>query len=191
MRWGCTVALLILIALPGIGSAAAGGENMPGPAKLGEFIPASPPRPAPPIAFTDLNGNALSLDDFKGKPVILNLWATWCEPCIREMASLDRLQSRLADKIAILAISEDRGGREIVAPFFAKLGLGSVKTYLDPKSNVGHAFTVRGLPTSFLIDRDGQVLGRLEGAAEWDSPKILAVLKPLLAGDAVVKTSFR
>jgi len=121
--------------------------------------------------------------------VLINLWATWCEPCLREMPSLERLQSRLGDRIAVLAVSEDRGGNKAVEPFIAKLGLKSVKTYLDPKSAVGQAFEVRGLPTSFLIDRDGKVLGKVEGAAEWESPKILGVLEAFLSGDGVVKTS--
>ena len=121
--------------------------------------------------------------------MLVNLWATWCEPCLREMPSLERLQSHLGDRIAVLAVSEDRGGGKIVEPFIEKLGLKSVKIYLDPKSAVGQAFEVRGLPTSLLIDREGKVLGRVEGAAEWDSPKIMAVLQPFLASDGVVKAS--
>ena len=74
---------------------------------------------------------------------------------------------------------------------YTKKYFKSVKIYIDPKSVVGHAFGARGLPTSFLIDREGKVLGRVEGAAEWDSPKILGVLKPLLSGDGVVKASSR
>jgi hypothetical protein len=105
------------------------------------------------------------------------------------MPSLERLQSRLGERITVLAVSEDRGGNKAVEPFIAKLGLKSVKIYIDPKSEVGHAFGARGLPTSLLIDREGKVRGRVEGAAEWDSPKILGVLEPLLSSDSVVKTS--
>jgi hypothetical protein len=107
------------------------------------------------------------------------------------MPSLERLQSRFGDRIAVLAVSEDRGGSKAVEPFIAKLGLKAVKPYLDPKSAVGHAFEVQGLPTSFLIDRDGKLIGKVEGAAEWDSPKILGILEPLLSGGGVVKTSTR
>jgi peroxiredoxin len=106
------------------------------------------------------------------------------------MPSLERMQSRLRDKITVIAISEDRGGSKTVEPFINKLGLKSFKTYLDPKSAVGRAFKVAGLPTSFLIDREGRVLGRVEGAAEWDSPKLLEVLKSFLGGDDVIKASF-
>ena len=157
---------------------------------LGQFVPASPPRPAPQVSFSDATGASANLSDFAGKPVLLNLWATWCAPCRREMPSLERLQARLGDKITVLAISEDIGGNKAVAPFIAKFGLKAVKTYLDPKSTLTQAFNVDGLPTSFLIDRRGRVIGRVEGEAEWDSPKMLSVIEPLLLPDDIVKTSF-
>src|SRR5439155_10293748 len=157
--------------------------------RLGEFIPVSPPEPAPAVSFVDFAGNTVSLAEFAGKFVLVNLWATWCEPCLREMPSLDRMQRRLSDKITVVAISEDRGGSTTVEPFIDKLGLKSFKTYLDPKSGAGRALKVEGLPTSFLIDREGRVLGRVDGAAEWDSPKLLAVLGSFLGADEVIKAS--
>ena len=191
MRWVGTAALVFLLVAPGLGVAAEDEADMPDRTKLGEFVPSSQPFAAPAISLADSDGHTVELADLRGKLVLVNLWATWCEPCLREMPSLERLQSRFGERIAVLAVSEDRGGDKIVEPFIAKLGLKSVKIYIDPKSEVGHAFEVRGLPTSFLIDRDGKVLGRVEGAAEWDSPKILGVLEPLLSGDGVVKASSR
>jgi thiol-disulfide isomerase/thioredoxin len=191
MKWTVAAALALFLATPGPGTAAESETNMPDRTKLGEFVPSSQPFPAPAISLVDRTGHTIELSDLRGKPVIVNLWATWCEPCLREMPSLERLQSRLGERIAVLAVSEDRGGDKAVEPFIAKIELKSVKIYIDPKSEVGHAFAVRGLPTSFLIDRDGKVLGRVEGAAEWDSPKILGVLEPLLSGDGVVKASSR
>jgi len=154
-------------------------------------VPSTQPRPAPAISLADTSGHSVELSELQGKLVIVNLWATWCGPCLREMPSLERLQSRLGERVAVLAVSEDRGGNKTVEPFVAKLGLKSVKIYIDPKSEVGHALGVRGLPTSFVIDREGKVRGRVEGAAEWDSPKILSVLEPLLSVDGVVKASSR
>ena len=191
VRWSRAAALLLLLVLANTGSAVENNASSPERARLGEFIPASPPVPAPAISFVDLTGDTVSLAEFAGKFVLVNLWATWCEPCLREMPSLDRMQRHLADKITVVAISEDRGGSKTVAPFIDKLGLKSFKTYLDPKSGAGRAFKVEGLPTSFLIDREGRVLGRVEGAAEWDSPKLLGVLKSFLGGDEVIKASFR
>jgi thiol-disulfide isomerase/thioredoxin len=167
-------------------SAPTGADEAP----TGRFVPISPPRLAPQVSFTDAAGKTVLLSDFAGKVVLLNLWATWCGPCRREMPSLERLQTRLGDKITVLAVSQDIGGNKAVAPFAAKLGLKAIKTYLDPKSALTQAFKVDGLPTSFLIDRRGRVVGRVEGEAEWDSPKMLAIIEPLLPQDDIVKTSF-
>ena len=191
VRWSRIACLLLPLVLAGAGTAVEDGAVGVKRPRLGEFIPNSPPIPAPTISAVDLAGNTVSLSDFAGRLVLINFWATWCEPCLREMPSLERMQSRLGDKITVVAISEDRGGSKTVEPFINKLGLKSFKTYLDPKSDAGRAFKVAGLPTSFLIDRDGRVLGRVEGAAEWDSPKLLEVLKSFLGGDKVIKASFR
>ena len=191
IRWSRTAAVLLLLFLTGAGTAVEDGAVAVERPRLGEFIPSSPPVPAPTISLVDLAGNTVSLSEFAGRLVLINLWATWCEPCLREMPSLERMQSRLGDQITVVAISEDRGGSKTVEPFINKLGLKSFKTYLDPKSDAGRAFKVAGLPTSFLIDREGRVLGRVEGAAEWDSPKLLEVLKSFLGGDEVIKASFR
>jgi thiol-disulfide isomerase/thioredoxin len=192
-------ALLCLLLL-GAGAVAVGGadrtpadqtptnQTSPKPTPLGVFIPAMPPRPAPAISFADLAGNGVRLADFRGRVVLVNLWATWCAPCRREMPSLDRLQSRFGDRLAIIAISEDRGGGKAVAPFLLEFGLKSVKVYLDPESAAGFAFKVAGLPSSFLIDRDGNIVGRVEGGADWMSPGIIDSIEPFL-DNTIVKTS--
>jgi thiol-disulfide isomerase/thioredoxin len=183
-----TVALAFLFAA----TAAVAAE--PDTVKPGEFIPASPPQPAPEVSFTDLKGNWVALADFKGKLVLLNLWATWCQPCLKEMPSLEKLQATQADKLVVAAVSEDRGGGQVVEPFVAKIGLDKVKIYLDPKSAVGHAFSVRGLPTTLVIDTEGRLVGRVEGAAEWDSAKMAALLQPFLpaaSDDAKLKRAER
>jgi thiol-disulfide isomerase/thioredoxin len=189
MRWSRAFISLLLLVLAGGGLAAEDKPDVREGGRLGEFIPASPLQPAPAVSFVDLAGNTVSLSEFTGKIVLVNLWATWCEPCLREMPSLERVQSRLGDKLAVVAISEDRGGSKTVEPFVDKLGLKSVKVYLDPKSAIERAFKVQGLPTSFLIDREGRVLGRVEGGAEWDAPKLLEVLKSFLGDDEIIKAA--
>jgi thiol-disulfide isomerase/thioredoxin len=191
MRRPGALALSLLLLLARLGSAAELETGAAEPPRLGEFVPVSPPQPAPPFSFADPGGNTVSLADFAGKLVVLNLWATWCAPCLREMPSLDRMQARLGEAVVVLAISEDRGGNKVVEPFIEKLGLKSVKFYLDPKSGAERAFKVQGLPTSFVIDRGGKILGQVEGAAEWDSPKLLDTLKSFLPGDETIKASFR
>ena len=191
VRWSRPATIVLLLVLAGAETAVENGAVPLERPRLGEFIPSSPPVPAPTISLVDLAGNTVSLSEFAGRLVLINLWATWCEPCLREMPSLERMQSRLGDKITVVAISEDRGGSKTVEPFINKLELKSFKIYLDPKSDAGRAFKVAGLPTSFLIDREGRVLGRVDGAAEWDSPKLLAVLGSFLGADEVIKASFR
>ena len=168
-----TVAVALLLPVM---AAAAGQDEF----KPGEFSPLASPQPAPEVAFTDTAGNPANFSDFKGKLLLVNLWATWCQPCLREMPSLEKLQASQGDQLVVAAISEDRGGAKVVEPFVAKLGLDRVKVYLDPKSEVGHAFEVRGLPTTVVIDPEGKVVGRVEGAAEWDMPKMLMALTPFL-----------
>ena len=148
--------------------------------KLGEFIPAGSPQPAPEISFTDMEGKTATLADFKGKFVLLNLWATWCQPCLKEMPSLLTMQARIGPALTVLAVSEDHAGAKVVQPFLAKHDLDKLRVYLDPKSTVVHAFEARGLPTSILIDAEGKVLGKVEGGADWDSDAMRDALSKLL-----------
>ena len=157
--------------------------------KLGEFIPVNPPQPAPEVGFTDTAGKPASLGDFKGKPAVVNLWATWCQPCIKEMPSLARLQGRFAGVLTVAAIAEDHDGLKPVGPFIAKMKLEQLAVYLDPKADVAHAFHAPGLPTSIVLDAKGRVVGRVEGAAEWDSAKMIAVLEPLIDDNALKKAA--
>jgi thiol-disulfide isomerase/thioredoxin len=153
--------------------------------KIGEFIPAAAPQPAPEISFDGLDGKPIALASFKGKFVILNLWATWCQPCLKEMPSLEKLQARLGPALTVLAVSEDHGGADVVTPFVAKLDLDKLKIALDPKSDATRALHARGLPTSFAIGGDGQILGKVEGGADWDSDQMRAALAKLMpAGGA-------
>ena len=142
-----------------------------------DFVLAEPAKPVPALAFTDLDGKALTLDAFRGKVVVLNLWATWCVPCIKEMPSLQRLSAKLRDKgVAVLALSQDRAGAKVVTPFLEKHALKTLPIYLDTKGAVLKALNGRGLPTTLVIDRDGREVGRLEGDAEWDGPHALALI---------------
>ena len=160
---------------------------------LGEFTPLDRPLPAPALQFTARDGRPARLADFRGRFLLVNLWATWCAPCVREMPSLERLQAQLGNRLAVLAISEDRQGGAVVEPFLAKLGLERLAVYLDPQDAAQQAFHARGLPTSYLIDPEGRILGLLEGAAEWDSPAMLQRLDGYLGRGATraLKTSTR
>jgi thiol-disulfide isomerase/thioredoxin len=163
-------------------------------ATLGQFTPLDPPRPAPEAGFVERDGTPHRLEDFRGRFLLVNLWATWCAPCVREMPSLARLQAKLGNRLAVLAVSEDRGGAQVVEPFIEKHGLEALAVYLDPKSALGEGLEISGLPTTFLIDDQGRILGELKGAAEWDSPGMVTTIERYLKGtdaSGVVKTSVR
>nr|WP_255575126.1 TlpA disulfide reductase family protein [Caldovatus aquaticus] len=140
-----------------------------------------PPRPLPAdFAFTDADGAPQTLARFAGQGVLLNFWATWCAPCVAEMPALDRLAEALAgDGIVVLALSSDRGGREQVEAFYRRLGIRRLGVWLDPRGAAARKAGVRGLPTSILLDREGRERARLEGAAEWDSPEFVAIIREL------------
>ena len=153
---------------------------IPLPAAAFNFAPTEP-KPAPELSFLDGQGNALSLEDFRGKVVVLNLWATWCAPCRREMPSLDRLQAELGGAgLEVIALSLDRGDVAKIREFFEELGIASLAIYQDPEARAGRELGAPGLPTTIVIDRTGQEVGRLLGPAEWDSDEALAVIRALL-----------
>jgi thiol-disulfide isomerase/thioredoxin len=171
--------LALFLAVSATPAYAAGDPPLKG--EMRDFALAKPPKPVPALAFTDMNSKELTLADFKGKLVVINLWATWCAPCIKEMPSLDRMNARLAPQgLALLAISQDRGGAKTVAPFIERLGLKSLPVYLDPSGGVQRSLGVRGLPTTVVIGGDGRELGRFEGDANWDGPDARALLEHFL-----------
>lgn len=172
-------ALALVLTLPAGPVQAAGDPPLKG--EMRDFVLAKPPKPAPALSFTGMDGKELTLADFKGKLAVINLWATWCAPCIKEMPSLDRMNARLAPQgLALLAISQDRGGAKTVAPFIEKLGLKSLPVYLDPTGGVQRALGVRGLPTTIVFDGAGRELGRFEGDANWDGPDARELLTHFL-----------
>lgn len=164
-------------AVTGFGMAALSAALMlhppggPESAPAGHFQAAE--RPVADFAFTDGAGAPLRLADFAGKVLLLNLWATWCAPCVKEMPSLDRLQSELGGPgFQVLALAEDRGGAAVVLPFLEKQRVKALAPYLDPTGATNSVLGVRGLPTSVLIGRDGREVARLLGGTDWDNPAV-------------------
>ncbi len=157
------------------------GGTASGPPISGQvqnFVASSVGRQGPEAKWTDSNGDARRLADFAGKVVMVNFWASWCAPCLRELPSIDRLQAKMAgDDFTVVAINIDQEGLE-VAQMFAELhDLSSLALYVDPRGIVSRAMGVQGIPTTVLYDRSGRELGRLEGGAEWDSPEAEALLQ--------------
>ena len=153
------------------------GEAPPLGGAMHEFILQTPPAPAPDVAFSDGDNATLGFKDFKGKVTLVNLWATWCAPCVKEMPSLEALkQARGGADFDVVTISEDKTARKVVDPFFEKNNLTALPRYTDAESAVGRAFRVRGLPSTVLLDRDGNEIGRFEGGANWAGSDALALI---------------
>lgn len=145
------------------------------------FVRRNPPADLPEVAFLDESGAARTLADFKGKAVLLNLWATWCGPCRHEMPSLDRLQKELgSDTFEVVALSLDRGGKDTARKFFDEIKVQNLKLYIDSTMKAGNALRAVGMPTTILIGKDGRELGRLPGPAEWDSAEAKALIAEAL-----------
>ena len=141
----------------------------------------SGPKPAPAFSFTDAEGKGCAASDFAGQGLVVNLWATWCPPCVAEMPALDRAQAALAgEDVRVLALSSDREGRAKVEPFYRERGVRHLGLWLDPRGAAQRALGARGLPTTVIIDRKGQERARLEGPAEWDTPEMLAAIRRLV-----------
>jgi thiol-disulfide isomerase/thioredoxin len=153
---------------------------IPLPAAAFNFAP-SEPAPAPEVAFEDAAGNPLTLEDFRGQVVVLNLWATWCAPCRHEMPSLDRLQAAEGGPdLQVVPLSVDRGDTSKIEEFYEEIGIEHLAIYRDPSNAVGRALGAFGLPTTVVIDQHGREVGRLLGPAEWDSGEALALLRSLI-----------
>lgn len=150
--------------------------------ELAALALASEPRRLPPLAFTDSAGKPVTLADFKGRVVLLNLWATWCVPCRKEMPALDQLQARLGGPdFEVVAINLDTRDPDKPRAFLSEIGVSSLAYFADPATktfqalrSVGRGF---GLPTTILIDRDGCEMAYLAGPAEWGGADAEALVK--------------
>ncbi|HYD15132.1 MAG TPA: TlpA disulfide reductase family protein [Hyphomicrobium sp.] len=145
------------------------------------FVFKKTPEPLADVSFVDGSGTPKTLKDFRGKTVLLNLWATWCAPCREEMPSLDRLQAALgSDKFEVVALAVDRTGVDAARKFLADTKVNALKLYADPTTRSGSALKAVGMPTTILIDAEGREIGRLPGPAEWDSEHAKRLVQSVL-----------
>ncbi|MDQ0396176.1 thiol-disulfide isomerase/thioredoxin [Labrys monachus] len=140
------------------------------------------PQPLPPISFQRADGTSMSLADFKGRTVLLNLWATWCVPCRREMPALNKLEGDLGGKdFEVVAVNIDTRNADRVAAFLDDNKIDRLARYADPSTGILQSLKDeglgQGLPTSVVIDRQGCRLAAMAGPAEWASDEAKAVIK--------------
>ena len=150
---------------------------------LEKLVHVKPPKALPEVAFTDAAGAEHKLSEWKGKIVLINLWATWCAPCKKEMPSLSRLQAKLGGAdFTVLPISLDRGGPDKPGKYLAASKLDNLPLYLDSTNATLQTLAAPGLPLSVLLDREGREIARMAGPAEWDSAEAETIIKDAIAG---------
>jgi thiol-disulfide isomerase/thioredoxin len=130
---------------------------------------------APAATFRGPDDAPVTLAAFKGKPLLVNLWATWCAPCVAEMPTLDKLAAKQGKAMTVIAVAEDLQGAEVVDPWFQKAGLKTLQPYLDPENALLDA-TAGALPTSILYDAEGKEVWRIVGAIDWQGAEAKALL---------------
>ena len=139
------------------------------------------PRDLPPLRFADANAAPTSLAAFRGRMVLLNVWATWCPPCIKEMSALDRLQATLGGPhFEVVALSIDEGGAPVVRSFFLRNGIKRLHPYIDTFREAMTSLAGAGIPLTLLVDPDGREIGRKRGPAEWDRPASVQLMQRYL-----------
>ncbi|HRO15295.1 MAG TPA: TlpA disulfide reductase family protein [Paracoccus sp. (in: a-proteobacteria)] len=139
-------------------------------------------KPAPDIAFTDLDGGSHTLADYRGRALLVNFWATWCAPCREEMPSLDALQKQMGDDdFAVLTIAAGRNPAPAIRKFFDEEGITALPALTDPQMALARAFGVLAMPVSVLIDAEGNEVARMSGDADWASPAAVALIEQLKA----------
>ncbi|HWW58714.1 MAG TPA: TlpA disulfide reductase family protein [Sphingopyxis sp.] len=130
---------------------------------------------APAAAFKGPDDASVTLASFRGKPLLVNLWATWCAPCVAEMPTLDALAAKNGERMTVIAVAQDLQGAEIVDPWFQKAGLKALQPYLDPQNGLLDAAN-SALPTSIFYDAGGRELWRIVGAIDWQGKEAGALL---------------
>ena len=157
------------------------GRGLPDVASV--LVPVEPPKPPPVGVFLDAEGNEHSFESFRGHGMVVNLWATWCQPCVAEMPSLAALSKALAPfDIAVLPLSSDRGGAKMVASWFESHQVSGLPVLVDPRGALARAWGGDGIPATHVISRDGKERASLEGAADWSSDAAVALIRRLVEG---------
>jgi thiol-disulfide isomerase/thioredoxin len=183
----CLPALLTVLALSGCDRQKADAPQGEAP-KTANAAAAAPAYPtgrldrshagaaAPNVNFEDPQGRPVNLSVFRGRPLLVNFWATWCGPCVVEMPSLDRLAAREGETLQVLAVSQDMGGRQKVADFFAARSFRRLEPYLDGEMAMMAALRIDTLPTTILYDAEGREVWRMTGMAEWEGERAARLL---------------
>lgn len=169
------------------------GANAAAAQELSDLVPADmrglvihdAPQPVTDAPFLDMQDAEGRLSDYRGRVVVLNFWATWCAPCREEMPSLDALQRELGgEDFTVLALATGRNPLPAIDRFFEQVGITDLPVIRDPGQRIAQVSAVLGLPTTLILDREGQEIARLTGTADWASDEAIAFLRALIGAGA-------
>ena len=170
------VALVVLYLIPG------GKGTAERPPSLAALKPVEQVAPVPAVKFVDAAGRTYSLKSYEGRYVLLNLWASWCAPCVKELPALATLQRAVpARNLAGGTVDVAKGAKDKAAAFLIAHNAAELPAFADPDLKLMQAIKAFGLPTTILIDRQGREIARAVGAAEWDTPESIAWFEKLTA----------
>lgn len=183
LRTGLGIFGMAVLVVSGVAAYIAGRGNTPAPVPQADVGWAAVPQSVPEVGFQGAAEKRHTLADFRGKVVLLNLWATWCAPCREEMPALDRLQQALGGPdFEVVALSIDRDGLAVVRRFYEEIGIRALAPYVDPSMQAGTTLRIVGVPTTLLLDRQGKERWRKTGPEKWDAPEIVEALRLRIRG---------
>ncbi|MGI2193859.1 TlpA disulfide reductase family protein [Shewanella baltica] len=134
--------------------------------------------PIEPVAFNDVDGKAIDFSQFKGKIIMVNMWATWCPPCVRELPAIERLATKFkAEDFVLLPISIDAEGKQQVQPFLNSLGMPNFNSYYDQSQSLGDVFPLDTIPATFILDQQGQLIAFVRSYVDWDDAKAVSLIQ--------------
>jgi thiol-disulfide isomerase/thioredoxin len=190
MRLRAFVTLLLLAACGEAGAPPQPQPDQPGwsgpreAAPTGKLDRSRAGTSAPDSEFEDPDGQTTSLAEFRGKPLLVNLWATWCAPCVAEMPTLDALAAREGERLQVLAVSQDLDGRAKVEEYFARQRFSKLEPYLDAELALMSQLQVGTLPTTILYDAEGREVWRITGMEDWESRHTAELLSEVSRAEA-------
>ena len=170
----------VLALVAGVAAAALCGVCLAAPinVEVGRFAWTNVPLPVALTPFIAPDGSAKTLADFQGKTLVVNFWATWCEPCEREMPTLDKLQAKMGgEDFQVIVVSQDREGASLAQPFLKKHSWAHVASFMDPSHQFSKDAKVFSIPFTLVLDKTGREIARIDGEADWVSHQMLANLR--------------